>query len=58
MGRIDGRAQDNFVIQMGEEESVQYLVFRDRKFIYFDWVPGQTLRTLKLDFICSNRCCE
>jgi len=38
------------------EDAVQYLVYRDRKFIYLDWVPGQKTRRVKLNFICSNRC--
>ena len=40
------------------EEGVQYLVYRDRKFIYLDWAPGQKTRRVKLNFICSNRCCK
>jgi len=38
------------------EENAQYLVYRDRKQIYLDWLPGQKTRRVKLIFICSNRC--
>merc|ERR1712048_676910 len=52
---IDGRPEDNFVMQL-PEENAQYLVYRDRKQIYLDWLPGQKTRRVKLIFICSNRC--
>ena len=47
--------RDQFVVQVEEEERAQYLP--DRR-IYLDWLPAHTSRTIKLNFICSNRCCE
>jgi len=58
---IEGRVRDQFVVQLEEEEEgVQYLVSSDNttRQIYLDWPPAQTTRTIKLNFICSNRCCE
>ena len=47
----------SFVMQLAED-GVQYLVNKERKFIYLDWFPGQKTRRVKLNFICSNRCCK
>jgi len=44
---------DQFVVQLEEEERAQYL---DNRQIYLDWLPACTSRTIKLNFICSNRC--